>query len=256
MYRRNQRDRFDLARDRKNSVRARTVRRVSAPRAPPANALVIVVDDDDHERDSLRLLLESVGLTVLTFPNATALLAADPFESHERVCLISDVRLPGMSGMALLERLHEAGKTVPTVMMSGYGDVQTAVRAMKLGAVDFVAKPVDGQVLLDLVQGMLRRLPAERAEPPATEILDLWRTLTPREQDVFRGVTAGRSNKAVAFDLGLSVRTVEAHRARMMRKLGARNLADLVLLAVALRGRHRAAARSPNAAQGSGKGRS
>lgn len=207
-----------------------------------ASARVIVVDDDQDTRDSLRLLLESVDLDVRTFASADELLAAEPFDDHRRVCLVLDVRLPGMNGMALLEHLHGTGKTVPTVMMTGYGDIPMAVTAMKLGAVDFVAKPVNYRVLLDLVLGVLRRLPPENAELPTTETLALWRKLTPREQDVFQGVTAGRSNKAVAFDLGLSVRTVEAHRARLMRKLGAQNLADLVLLAVELRGRRRSAA--------------
>jgi len=207
--------------------------------AQTGDTLVLVVDDDADVRDSLRMLLESVGVEVLTYPSADALLAADPFADPRPKCLLLDVRMPGMSGMALLEHLHTTGNEIPTVMVTGYGDIPMAVRAMKLGAVDFVTKPVNHQALLDLIQNTLRRMPTQRSEAPSPETLERWRSLTPREQDVFHGITAGRSNKSVAFDLGLSVRTVEAHRARMMRKLGARNLADLVLLAVRLRVRPR-----------------
>ncbi len=197
---------------------------------------VFIVDDDADVRDSLEMLLDSVGIRTLTFPSGDALLAADPFDQASHACLLLDVRMPGLSGMAVLEHLHGRGVRIPTVMITGYGDIPMAVRAMKLGAVDFITKPVNHQALLDLIQKLLRRMPVPSAELPDAEMVDRWRTLTPREREVFWAVAGGNSNKTVAFELGLSVRTVEAHRARVMRKLRVRNLADLVLLAVQLRG--------------------
>lgn len=197
--------------------------------------VVYIVDDDADVRQSLEMLLDSVGIEAASYCSGDALLEANPFDATRQACLLLDVRMPGMSGMTVLERLHTAGIRIPTVMITGYGDIPMAVRAMKLGAVDFITKPVNHQALLDLIQNLLRQAPAPAAEVPDSEAVERWRTLTPRERQVFQAVAAGRSNKNIAFEMGLSVRTVEAHRARVMRKLMARSVADLVLLAVQLR---------------------
>lgn len=197
--------------------------------------IVFVVDDDAAARQSLAMLLGSMGIEVATFDSGEALLAAAPFDETRHSCLLLDVRMPGMSGMAVLEQLHRQGIRIPTVVISGYGDIPMAVRAMKLGAVDFIAKPIDQQAILDLVQGLLRQPPTPATALPNAETLERWHLLTPREREVFQAVAAGRSNKTIAKELGLSVRTVEIHRARLMRKLGAHGLADLVLLGVQLR---------------------
>lgn len=198
-----------------------------------AKPIVYVVDDNRELRQSLSMLLDTVGLEVLSYASAYEFLG-DSHRDHNRpACLLLDVRMPGMSGIALLERLQADKVSIPTIVITGHGDIEMAVRAMKLGAVDFLTKPFNAQRLLDLVQDALR----EGQENPAPDIdggeaaLRLQK-LTEREREVFDCLVRGAANKAVAADLGVSTRTVETHRANIMRKLNAKNLVDLVRLSM------------------------
>ncbi len=204
-----------------------------------------VVDDDAALRDSLCMLLESVSIRCLAFSSAAELLHSGALKQMRSACLIADVRMPGISGMTLLERLRELGVNIPTIVITAYGDIPMAVRAMKLGAVDFITKPFNAQAVLELVQATLNDagpLDALNSEAPAEEALALqedeplqrYRSLTPRERQVFQHITTGKTNQMVADELGISVRTAEFHRARVMKKLKAQNLAHLTLTRVNL----------------------
>jgi FixJ family two-component response regulator len=196
-----------------------------------------VVDDDPGVRDSLRMLLESVGIEVMPYATADAFVQEYHPQPHRPACLLLDVRMPGLSGMSLLEQLAQLEAAPPVIVITGHGDIPMAVRAMKLGAVDFISKPFNHQALLDLVQAVMRRgrVPVG-PEVGREELITRWRELTPREREVFERIVAGDSNKVIAADFGISIRTVEAHRARIMEKMQARTLVDLVLMSVQLRG--------------------
>jgi FixJ family two-component response regulator len=199
--------------------------------------LVHVVDDEVEIRESLQLLLDSVGLENKAYASADEFLAEYVEDPDRPSVLLLDVRMPGMSGMALLERLHTGCGAMPIIIITGHGDIDMAVRAMKLGAVDFITKPFSSQSLLDRLQEVLRktaeRAAQERMAQGATARFD---ALTAREREIFDRIVAGESNKAIAYDLGISVRTVESHRASIMEKLEARTLVDLVMLSVSLKG--------------------
>jgi len=201
-----------------------------------AGPVVYVVDDDKDVRESLCTLLQTVGLEVQVYDSADAFVARHRSAQERPHCLLLDVRMPGMSGMSLLEALYRDGPMVPTVVITGHGDIAMAVKAMKLGAIDFLTKPYNHQQLLDLVQRALRRnaQPGE-AVVDASDAESRWNSLTAREQEIFKRIVSGDANKAIAFDLDISVRTVESHRSRIMQKMGARTLVDLVLLSVALK---------------------
>ena len=188
---------------------------------------VFVVDDDRAVRESLALLVQSVGLEVETFSGAGEFL--DAYQPDRRGCLITDIRMPGMSGLELQERLTEEGYHIPVIVLTGFGDVPAAVRALKGGAVDFVEKPFNPQALLDLVQQALVR-EAELREQAAREadLAEHMALLTPREREVMDLVVAGKANKVIAIDLSISERTVELHRGRIMKKMQARSLAELM----------------------------
>jgi FixJ family two-component response regulator len=193
---------------------------------------VYVVDDEPAVRDSLAMLLRSVGLRVEAFASATAFL--DAYAPALTGCLVADVRMPGMSGLALQEALAALGSTLPVIIVTGHGDVAMAVRAMKAGAADFIEKPFNEQTLLDAVhRAMATRKPSVSPGAARAEIEARVATLTPREKEVMLLVAEGRPNKVVATRLGLSTRTVEVHRAKVMEKLQARSLADLVRMAIA-----------------------
>ena len=203
------------------------------------NTLVYVVDDDADVRISLSLLLESVGIEVTGFADADSFLQAYRHNPDRPSCLLLDVRMPGLSGMAVLEKFHAEGINLPVIVLTGHGDIPMSVNAMKLGAVDFLTKPFNHQKLLDLVQNVLRDpvLQGQQASTPIDprEARARWETLTPREKEIFQAIVSGSSNKAIGIDLGISTRTVETHRARIMEKLEASTLVDLVLLNLSLR---------------------
>jgi len=195
-------------------------------------ATVFVVDDDQAMRSSLKWLIESVGLAVESFASADEFLRS--YYPGRAGCLLLDVRMPGMSGLELQEYLIEHQIEIPVIIITGHGDVHMAVRAMKSGAVDFIEKPFNDEMLLDAIRNALtlddRRRETRAAKAAIAERLE---QLTPREHEVMEMVTAGRSNKEIANVLGVSAKTVEAHRARVMEKMQAGSLAELVRMAIA-----------------------
>jgi RNA polymerase sigma factor (sigma-70 family) len=198
-------------------------------RDPPLG-LVYVVDDDEAVRDSLQFLLEPT-YQVATFDSAEAFLAR--YDPKAIACLILDVRMPGMSGLQLQEELLSRGSHLPVVFITGHGDVPMAVSTMKKGATDFIEKPFEQEALKRLVERMLEqaREDAARIERERMNSALLAR-LTPREQQVLERIVAGRLNKQIADDLGISIKTVEAHRANIMEKLKAGTVADLMRVAL------------------------
>ena len=201
---------------------------------PKLEPLVYIVDDEATIRDSLAMLLRSVGLASRAFTDARAFLAA--YEPRPDTCLVADVRMPGMSGIELLETLRARGVRLPIVIITGHGDIAMAVRAMKAGAADFIEKPFHDQTLLDAVHRALARA-ADAGDVDATADIENLQarlaTLSPREREVMALVVEGRPNKTVATRLNLSTRTVEVHRAKAMEKMQAQSLADLVRMAIA-----------------------
>ena len=193
---------------------------------------VYIVDDDAAIRDALRLLLKSSGMRVETCASAEEFLGAcrPPLSG----CLLVDVRMPGMSGLELQEALAARGIRLPVIVITGHGDVAMAVRAMKAGAVDFIEKPFDNAALLECLRNALARAAnAHQHEMKSAEVAAHLALLTQREREVMQLLIAGKSNKVIAADLAISARTVEVHRARIMEKLKARSLADVVRLALA-----------------------
>ena len=191
---------------------------------------VFVVDDDAAVRQSFEWLVGSVGLKTETYASARAFL--EGYDPARPGCLVLDVRMPGMSGLELQERLAAQGITLPVIVVSGYGDVPTAVRVMKQGAVDFIEKPFSDQAMLDRIQASIERdLKARKDAAERASARTNRDTLTRREAEVMDLVILGRSNKEIARDLAISPKTVEVHRANVMKKMQADSLADLVRLA-------------------------
>jgi two-component system, LuxR family, response regulator FixJ len=201
-------------------------------------ALVYIVDDDADVRASLSMLLDSVDIDLETFPDADSFIKNYVHQPSIPSCLLLDVRMPGLSGMAVLEKFYQENVHLPVIILTGHGDIPMSVRAMKLGAVDFITKPFNHQKLLDLVQNVLRDPILQGIAPSAKidtkEARKLWESLSPREKEIFSRIVNGASNKVIGLDLGISIRTVETHRARIMEKLKARTLVDLVLLSLSL----------------------
>ena len=194
-------------------------------------ATVFVVDDDDAVRTSLRLLLKSVGLPVETFGAAQEFV--DAFDAERAGCLVLDIRMPGMSGLELQQRLNEMHAIIPIVFITGHGDVPMAVEAMQHGAVDFIQKPFRDQDLIDRINQALEKDRDNRAGLRERDaIRHRMQQLTPREREVLDLVTQGKANKVIAGDLNVSQRTVEIHRARVMEKMGASSLAHLVRMVI------------------------
>ena len=192
----------------------------------PNDLAVHVVDDDAAIRDSLRWLMESVGLRVHTYDSAQGFLT----KSHEVTagCLLLDVRLRDMSGLELQRKLRENGFRPPIIFMTGYGDITMAVQAMKDGAIDFLTKPFDDQKLLDTVQQALSQAQITYEKHARSDLMaSRLALLSPREQQVLDKVLDGKLNKVIADELNISMKTVETHRARIMEKMQARNLAEL-----------------------------
>ena len=192
-----------------------------------ATSTVFIVDDDPAVRDAISLLLRTDGLTVQSFASAVDFLEAG-VDQHPG-CLLLDVRMPGISGLDLQKRLRARGCHTPILFMTGHGDVPMAIRAMKAGAFDFLEKPFQGQALLERVREALaldaRRREAQAIRDQAATHLAL---LSPREREVLERVVAGQYNKVIAAELGISLSTVEIHRKRVMDKLQAESLSDLI----------------------------
>lgn len=196
---------------------------------------IFVVDDEGDIRDSLRLLMRSVGLKSETFASAQEFLGA--YDPSRPGCLILDVRMPGMSGPELQEKLRKNEINIPIIIITGHGDVPTAVRTMKAGAIDVIEKPFSDQLLLDRVQQALERDATDRKERAERErIAARLARLTPREREVMEGIVDGKLNKVIAADLGLSTRTVEIHRSRIMEKMQVRSVSNLVQMVLSVRG--------------------
>ena len=189
--------------------------------------LVYLVDDDEAVRDSLGLLLRSVGLDCEVYASALEFLEA--YDPQRHSCLVADIRMPGLSGLELQQRLNDQRADVPVIFITGHGDVPMAVNAMKSGASDFVQKPFRDQDLIDRIHKALAQDRERRAWRAEEKIIrGRLALLTPREAEVMKRVVRGQANKVIAMDLGVSQRTVELHRARVMRKLKMRSLAELV----------------------------
>ena len=200
-----------------------------------SEATIFVVDDDPGVRQSLEMLIRAIGQSVETFASAGEFL--DAYTSERPGCLVLDLRMPGMSGLELQEELGSRGSNLPVIFITAHGDVPTAVDAVKGGAIDFIQKPFRDQDLIEKIELALEQ--NERALEDTAERGDVQArvaSLTSRERQVMDIVVDGRTNKTMAAELGLSERTVEIHRARVMSKMGAESLADLVKMTLRARG--------------------
>ena len=196
------------------------------------SSVVHVIDDDEAMRDSLAFLLDTSGLTARTYDSAVSFL--DQLDAAEPGVIVTDVRMPEMNGLELVRRLKGRDVALPIIMITGHGDVPLAVEAMKAGAVDFIEKPFALEVILDSLDTALSRLAAPSEQDPTAAASEAkLALLSPREREVLEGLLAGLPNKTIAHDLAISPRTVEIHRARVMDKIGARSLSELVRLALA-----------------------
>jgi two-component system response regulator FixJ len=199
-----------------------------------ADPVVHVVEDDVGMRDALQLLLQSAGLAVRCYPSAEALLPQ--LDRSGPVCLLTDVKLPGMDGISLFRALVLEGAHPATVVITGHGDIPMAVAALKEGVLDFVEKPFDPALLLESVrEAALRAVSGHERKVLAADVEARRATLTPRESEVLALLLDGHPNKAIAAQLGMSIRTTEHHRARIMDKMGARSLSQLVKMLFSLR---------------------
>jgi FixJ family two-component response regulator len=197
----------------------------------PKKGTVYVVDDDEAVRDSLQWLLEGKDYRVRCFDSSESFLAR--YDPREVACLIADIRMGGMTGLELQDRLVERKSPLPVVFITGHGDVPMAVNTMKKGAMDFIQKPFKEDELVSLVERMLERAKETFAEYQSAASRDaLLSKLTSREAQVLERIVAGRLNKQIADDLGISIKTVEAHRANIMEKLNANTVADLLKIAL------------------------
>lgn len=194
---------------------------------------IYVVDDDQSIRHSLTLLIEGVGRPAATFASGAAFFAG--FDPSDAACIVLDVRLPDMDGISILQRLQKTDRPPPVLIITGHGDVPLAVKAMKAGATDFIEKPFNGETILEHIEAALAAPPTvavvgDRRSDEATECLQ---HLTPREREVLEKLVIGQPNKIIAYELGISPRTVENHRARVMEKTQAKSLSHLVRMAMA-----------------------
>lgn len=189
-----------------------------------------VVDDDEAVRDSLTFLLQSAKMRVRAYESADAFVSALP--GVEPGCVITDIRMPGMSGIELLRILAERKIALPVIVITGHGDVPLAVQAMKGGASDFLEKPFDDDMLLAAVNAALSRPAGISTHSAGPEIMRKLQGLSKREREVLEGLVKGLPNKSIAFDLGISARTVEVYRANLMTKMGANSFSDLVRMAL------------------------
>ena len=200
--------------------------------SPQTKQLVYVVDDDQGMLDSTVWLLESVGLTGVPFTSGQAFLEA--CDAQAQACVLLDVRMPGMGGLNVQEQMRARGIELPVIFVSGHADVPIVVRAFKAGALDFIEKPYNEQLLLDSVQQALsRRQPVAIAEPRLVQVQERLAQLTPRERDVLLPLVRGYTNREVAEQLDISVKTVDLYRSRVMKRMQAQSLPELVGMAIA-----------------------
>jgi two-component system response regulator DctR len=201
----------------------------AVPPPAPAGALVHIVDDDPAIRDSLAWLFRSRGIATAEWPSGEAFLGAGGIGGC--ACILLDIRMDGISGLEVLDRLRGLGRRQPVIFLTGHADVPMAVEALKKGAFDFVEKPFNDNSLVDSVVAALRQAEAERtADSGRTAVTARLETLSARERDVLPLLLEGRLNKQIADDLGVSMRTVEVHRARIFEKMGVRNAVELATL--------------------------
>ena len=199
-----------------------------------ADAVVHLIDDDDGVRKALTFLLTSSGFAVRVYESASAFLEAVP--KLQPGCIVTDVRMPGISGLELQRQLKARQIGFPVIVMTGHGDVTLAVEAMKAGAIDFIEKPFHDETLLSAIRtAMNRYAQASGRDIQAAAITAKLQTLTAREHEVLDGLVSGHPNKTIAYDLQISARTVEVHRANLMTKMGAANLSDLVRMVFLVR---------------------
>jgi len=194
-------------------------------------AVVHVIDDDEAIRESLAFLLESADIEVKTYESANLFL--ENLSNGMHGCVVTDIRMPGVSGLDLLRQLRTMGIPLPVIVITGHADVPLAVEAMKSGAVDFIEKPFDDEAFLSTIRSALRQHEKDaRREAERSEIHTRLAALSGRERQVLEGLVAGYPNKTIAFDLGISARTVEIYRANVMTKMQATSLSDLVRMAL------------------------
>jgi two-component system, LuxR family, response regulator FixJ len=193
--------------------------------------VVHVVDDEETVRNSLAFLLTKAGFTVRLHDSATAFLGVAP--AIKNGCLITDLRMPDLNGVQLLQRLRELPARIPAIVITGHGDVPMAVEAMKAGAIDFIEKPFEHTVLFEAIKRAAAELTRQTARHDVAAINQRLGLLSEREREVLAGVVAGLPNKTIGYDLNISPRTVEIHRANVMEKMEAKNLPDLVRMALA-----------------------
>ena len=194
-------------------------------------SLVHVIDDDDAVRQSLAFVLQTARIAVRIYESANAFLSALP--GIEPGCVVTDVRMPGLSGIDLLRRLRELKVGMPVIVITGHGDIQLAVEAMKVGAADFIEKPFDDEVLLAAIRSALGQWEkGVHKEAEHAQLTARLAALSNREREVLEGLVAGKPNKVIAFDLGISPRTVEIYRANVMTKMNAGSLSELVRMAL------------------------
>jgi two-component system response regulator FixJ len=193
---------------------------------------ILIVDDDNDVRDSLKALLESAGYAVRDFASPGEILGYDGLKSS--ACLVADIRMPGMDGLALQDEIRKRGIAIPVIFVTGHGDVPLAVRAMKAGAIDFVEKPFDDELLLRGIEKAVALGSQVRDDVAAAAAArHKIERLTPREREVLEHLVLGRPNKVIAYEMDISPRTVEIHRAHLMEKMEAKSLSDLVRTALA-----------------------
>ncbi len=196
----------------------------------PETPMVHLIDDDEAMRTSLSFLLDSAGLDNAVYASAEAFL--ELASDDARGCIITDIRMPGMSGMDLVAHLKSKGTKLPVIVITGHGDVPLAVEAMKNGVADFLEKPFDDEILLAAIHRALSDHGREGNPTGDSTFASVLATLSPRETEVLRGVVAGKANKIIAYELGISPRTVEVYRANVMAKTGAKGLSELVRMAM------------------------
>jgi two-component system response regulator FixJ len=196
-----------------------------------SNGMVYVIDDDSALRDSFSFLLVSSGFLVKVFDSAEAFLATPP--PLTKGCILTDIRMQGLDGIELLRRLREAGHGIPVIVMTGHGDVPLAVKAMKLGATDFLEKPFDGETLIKVVRSaLLPETPGSATDVLSAELMSRLASLSQRELQVLKGLVDGKTNKEIAREFDLSPRTVEVYRAKLMTKMQAGSISELVRFAI------------------------